>query len=115
MLRINGVAVTAPKTFQVTISDLDGETHRNARGQMIRDRIAVKRRLECEWPALNDSQISTLLKAVQNEFFQVRYPDPMTGNNQTKTFYVGDRTSPMYRKVGNSHLWEGLSMNLVER
>lgn len=115
MLKINGVTIATPKSFQVTIIDLDGETHRNARGQLIRDRIAVKRRLECEWPALKDAEISAILQAVKNEFFQVTYPDPMEGSMQTKTFYVGDRSSPMYKKTGNSHLWEGLSLNLIER
>jgi hypothetical protein len=115
MLKINGVAVATPKTFKVTINDLDGESNRNARGELIRDRVAVKRKLDCEWPALNMAEISTLLKAVQNIYFQVEYPDPMEGEYITKTFYVGDRTSPVYRVKGTDILWEGLSMNFIER
>ena len=48
-LLLNGVAVVAPKSFQVGIQDVDGETGRNANGDMVRDRIATKRKLECEW------------------------------------------------------------------
>ena len=44
MLKINGVDITAPKSFQVDIEDVDGESGRNARGEMLRDRIAVKRK-----------------------------------------------------------------------
>ena len=51
MLKINGVDIATPKTFSVDISDLDGETNRNAKGELIRDRIAVKEN-SCEWPPL---------------------------------------------------------------
>lgn len=115
MLKINGVAIATPKTFKVTISDLDGESNRNAKGELIRDRIAVKRKLECEWPPLEMSQISILLKAVQDVYFSVEYPDPMDGAVITKTFYVGDRTSPVYRNNNGNILWEGLSMNFIEK
>ena len=49
MLSINGVAIATPKSFEVTISDLDGESNRNANGEMIRDRIGVKRKIALEW------------------------------------------------------------------
>lgn len=115
MLKINRVAIATPKTFKVTISDLDGETNRNAKGELIRDRIAVKRKLECEWPPLTMAEISAILQAVKDIYFQVEYPDPMDGAVITKTFYVGDRTSPMYRNNNGNILWEGLSMNFIEK
>lgn len=115
MLKINGVAIATPKSFKVDIMDLDGESKRNARGELIRDRIAVKRKIECEWPPLSMSEISTILKAVQGVFFQVEYPDPMEGKTITKTFYVGDRSAPMYRNKNGTILWEGLSMNFIEK
>ena len=82
---------------------------------MIRDRITTKRKLTCEWPALSMGEISTLLQAVQNVFFTVTYPDPMEGENITKTFYVGDRNMPVYMIKSGLPLWEGLSMNFIER
>jgi len=115
MLKINGVAVAAPKVFKVDISDIDGETNRNAKGDMIRDRVATKRKLNCEWAPLTMVQISTLLKAVKGVFFTVEYPDPMEGSFITKTFYVGDRTTPMLYMKDGVPMWEGLSMNFIER
>lgn len=114
MLKINGVSIATPKSFQVDVSDIDGETHRNAAGQLIRDRIAVKRKLSCEWPPLSQAQASRLLSAVSNVFFNVEYPDPIQGV-VTKTFYVGDRTIPMYRNIDGNILWEGLKMNFIEK
>lgn len=108
--------VATPKSFVVDLSDIDGESTRNALGDLIRDRIAVKRKLSCDWEPLRMDQISALLQAVQNEFFQVTYPDPMTGSMRTSFFYVGDRTAPMYWQAPDgSYLWKGLSMNLVEQ
>lgn len=115
MLKINGVAVAAPKVFKVDISDIDGETNRNAKGDMIRDRVATKRKLNCEWAPLTMAQISTLLKAVKGVFFTVEYPDPMEGSFITKTFYVGDRTTPMLYMKDGAPMWEGLNMNFIER
>lgn len=117
MLKINGVEVTAPKTFKVDISDLDGESNRNAAGELIRDRIAVKRKLSCEWPPLQMDEISTLLQAVKDIYFQVYYPDPMDGAFSTRTFYVGDRSAPAYwfDESKGIHLWQGLTMDFIEK
>lgn len=116
MLKINGVAVAAPKVFKVDIQDLDGEnTTRNAKGDLVRDRIAVKRKLNCEWGPLRDNEISTLLKAVTNVYFKVEYPDPQEGKRISKTFYVGDRSSPMYFVKDNIPFWQGLNMNFIEK
>ena len=114
MLKINGVAIATPKTFEVTISDLDGESNRNANGDLIRDRIAVKRKLNCEWGPLSQSECSTLLKAVKDIFFKVTYPDPELGV-VTKTMYVGDRTSPAYTVINGVVKWSGFKFNLIER
>lgn len=113
-LLINGAAVVAPKSFQVGIQDVDGETGRNANGDMVRDRITTKRKLECEWGALSQSEAYQILNAVSGVFFSVSYPDPIEGQT-TKTFYVGDRTSPSYTFTNKFKPWSGLKFNLIER
>lgn len=113
-LIINGVTVVAPKSFKVSISDVDGETGRNARGDMVRDRVAVKRKLECEWGLLSQAEMSALLTAVKSEFFTVSYPDPEVGI-VSRNFYVGDRSAPAYSWANNLKPWSGLSMNFIER
>ena len=114
MLKINGVAIATPKSFEVTISDLDGETNRNATGNLIRDRIAIKRKLSLEWPPLNQAEISSLLNAISTVFFTVTFPDPQLGII-TKTMYTGDRSSPMYCYINGVAKWEGLKMNFIEK
>ena len=69
MLKINGVAVATPKTFEVIISDLDGESNRNTNGDLIRDRIAVKRKLNCfSYNSIHRIWISNLEKYIFNSF-----------------------------------------------
>lgn len=114
MIKINGVAIATPKIFEVTVSDLDGESNRNAKGEMIRDRIAVKRKVNLEWGTLEQSEISTILNSINSVFFTVEFPDPQLGLI-TKTMYVGDRTSPAYSYIDNKIKWQGLKMNFIEK
>jgi hypothetical protein len=113
LLKVNGIDIVTPSVYQVDIADLDGTTNRNAKGDLIRDRIAVKRKLSLEWAPLKTSEISTLLKAVQDVFFSCTYLDPMVGSVQTKTFYVGDRSAPLYNNTLG--LWESLKMDFIEK
>lgn len=114
MISINGVQIATPKTYEVTVSDLDGESNRNAKGELIRDRIAVKRKLNLEWGPLTQTEIQTLLNSVSDVFFTVTFPDPELGMI-TKTMYVGDRTAPAYQFVNGEIKWQGLKMNFIEK
>ena len=116
MIKINGVAIATPKIYEATVSDLDGESNRNAAGQLIRDRIAVKRKLNLEWGPLSQSEIAPILNAVSGVFFTVTFPDPQLGII-TKTMYVGDRTAPayVYDTKTKQVKWSGLKMNFIEK
>ena len=114
MIKINGVAIATPKIYEATVSDLDGESNRNAAGQLIRDRIAVKRKLNLEWGPLSQSEIAPILNAVSGVFFTVTFPDPQLGII-TKTMYVGDITAPAYQYINEEVKWSGLKLNLIEK
>lgn len=118
MITINGVDIAAaPSVFQVTLLDLDDAeaSVRTADGTMNRDRIAVKRKIEMSWGPTSPSETSQILQAIQNEFFECTYPDPMTGQMETKTFYVGDRVAPFAVQRDGEIYWTGLKLTLTER
>lgn len=118
VLYINGVAVKDPATLQYAIQDIDSDTAgRNANGDMIRDRVTTKRKISCSWTGLNNQEISQLLQAMNNEFFRLDFPDAMMGGMGSGTFYVGDRTAPLYmwNESENKYLWENLQANFVEK
>lgn len=118
IIKINGATIPRnPSEFSVDVVDLDdgSTTTRTADGTLHRDRIAVKRKINMRWNALTWDVLSQLLEAVSPVFFEVYYPDPMTGQYETKTFYVGDRQAPVAILRNGTIIWEGLTMNFIER
>ena len=117
-IQINGQEIAKyPIGFQVVILDLDDAeaTVRTADGTLTRDRIAVKRQIEMVWNTLTWDELSTILQAMSGVFFDLYYPDPMSGIHETKTFYVGNRSSPVAFQSNGVLLWENLQLTLVER
>ncbi|NLU24152.1 MAG: hypothetical protein GXW99_05430 [Clostridiales bacterium] len=119
--KASGTTVTLPEpeTLGWSISDLDSEegSGRNQNGDMFRDRVTVKRKLEVTWLPLSAAQMSTLLHAVDDIFFTLSYPDAYTGGMKSMTCYVGDRSVPImrYNESSGAWLWGGVSINFVER
>ncbi|MEG0898505.1 MAG: DUF6711 family protein [Oscillospiraceae bacterium] len=112
------IDIADPQTLSWNISDLDSEAGGTGRGQdgtMRRDRVAIKRKLDLTWSPMNASQMSQLLSCMTLLFFELEYPDALTGTKMTGIFYVGDRTTPMYRCNGTNWLWEGLKANFTEQ
>lgn len=112
-MKIDATEVLTPTALKVDIYDIDGESYRNANGDMLRDRVTTKRKISCKWDYLTTEQMSYLLTLVKPVFFTVEYLDPETGTVLTKTFYVGDRSAPVYSYALG--LWTDLSMNFIER
>jgi hypothetical protein len=119
-LFINGqeiAAYPAPGGFQVTILDLDDadSTTRTADGTLNRERVAVKRQIEMEFPPLTMEQISGVLKAMEDTYFEFTFPDPMEGDYITRTMYVGNRPAAIPFEKNGVIYWSGLRITLTER
>lgn len=114
-MKINGVTVKTPSSMQVDIMDIDSDSYRTAKGNLVRDRVAVKRKIACSWNWLTIAECSTLLQAVEDEFVELTYLDPKLGTVTTKTVYVGDRTSPVYSFVDGKEGWKGVQMTFTEK
>ena len=117
LLKINTTDLPVPIALQPGLQDLDSEdgSGRNQLGTMFRDRIAVKRKVHCEWGPLTKTEMSTLLKAMSEASFSLTYPDPQEGALKTITAYVGDRSTPMLMPLGEADwMWGGLSVDFIE-
>lgn len=114
---INGVNVTQPAEVTYNRYDLDSEdSFRSLSGEMQRDRVTVKVKLDCRWNALTAQQMSQLLRAMDDVFFDINYFDPHDGQYITKTFYVGDRSAPVYSMVaGGGIIFKSFSANFIEK
>jgi len=118
LLKINGEEIASyPSKFTVSVMDLDDAetTTRTADGTLSRDRIATKRQIEMGWPALTWEKLSAVLTAMQDEFFEFYYPDPMTGQYETKTMYVGNRQAPVAIEKNGVIWWNELQLTLTEQ
>lgn len=114
MIKINGVTIPTPSTYQVGIQDLS-KAERNANGTMIIERIATKRKLEMSWSYLSQSDLSVLLQAVSGVFFTVQYPDPQDGTLKTGEFYSGDRSAGAIDYKNGVMRWKDIKFNLIEQ
>lgn len=90
-------AMPDPSTLEWGLQDVsapDAGRTQDVNATMYKEYITSKRKLKLAWlnPTMEDA--STVLKAVNREYFQVRYWDVMDGEYQTRTFYAGDRTAP---------------------
>lgn len=117
LLKIGSVNLPAPTVLQPSIRDLDSEdgTGRNQSGTMFRDRVAVKRAVHCEWGVLSRGEMSELLTAMSEASFELTYPDPQTGQLETITAYVGDRTPAMCMAISDTDwVWGGMAADFIE-
>jgi len=117
-LAINGVEIAKyPAQFSVTVMDLDDAdtTTRTADGTLTRDRIAVKRQIEMSFNAMLWEDIAAIQQAMADEFFEFTYPDPHSGQQETKTFYAGNRKAAVAIVKNGVYWWTGLQLTLTEQ
>lgn len=114
ILNIGGVDIPAPSSLKTGIMDIS-DAGRNAKGDMIIDRIATKRKLSLNWGVLNASDLSKILNAVSPVFFSVRYLDTEDNIYKTGTFYSGDRNVDTISFNNGIPTYKNLTFDLIER
>ena len=117
MIMINDIELPNPSEMAVTISDYDASSDtvgRNSQGELFRDRVCVKRKIDLVWKVLTAEEMSLILNAVEDVFFQVSYYDPKDGQ-KTITGYVGDRTPSLYTFSSLGILYKDFAMSITER
>lgn len=116
VLKINGVNIlpfVAEKGIKWQRNDIDGpNAGRTMDGEMHRERITSKVRLDITCLPLYSSDAQTVLNAIAAEYVEVEYMDPMYGyviktmySNNTPATYINTRTN----------MWEGIAFPLIEK
>lgn len=117
MMNLNGLD-TSPTSFTWGLKDnsaSDAGRVQDENDTMYKNRTSQKRTLAVAWNGLTPSSMSAHLQAVNSEYFPVTYPDALSGNTETRTFYVGDRSAPIKIWTVNNKRYEQLTFNLIER
>lgn len=117
MIYVNGIKIKTPSVFEWGLQDISSDEAGRVElnDKMYKNRTSQKVKLNLVWNNPTKEQASEILKAFNPEYFKVTYPDAMTGKDETKEFYCGDRSAPMKRWVLNQKLYSSVSFNIIER
>jgi hypothetical protein len=117
----NWQSLIDPSSMKVARFDLDaGETTgRNLQGYLLRDRQAVKEKIEMEFPPMQASDYHTMMDLTKEQSFYVRYYSPYYGQWRVADMYVGDREGNLYYNYQSSYpesqMWTDIKFNFIER
>lgn len=116
---IDGMDITRFIKFQGlkwSRNDVDGPSAgRNIRGDMIRDRVGTKIRMDISCKPLKDAEHKMLMQLLMPEFVSVYYDDPVYGTG-TKVMYANNHNSEYcIRRPNGDEYWHNVSFPLIER
>lgn len=116
---IDGVDITpyiAFGGFKWQRSDVEGSSAgRDLSGELHRDRVAAKRRLDITCRPLTAEEAKKVLTLIMPEWVKVKYTDPQAGI-VTRTMYSNNNpASFMMQKPNGQSYWSGITFPLIER
>lgn len=103
--------------FKWQRNDIEGsDAGRDLTGQLRRNRISTKIRLDITCRLLTSAEAHIVLSAIMPEYVSVRYYDPEAGGVVTKIMYANNNpASFQLRKPDGTVWWSGITFPLVER
>lgn len=113
-IKVNGVSLPSPTKYDWGYMDVD-KSGRTASADLVRDRVATKRKIELEWHLITAEETSMILKAVKPKFIEVEFHDAELNKMVTGTFYAGDRRGAYVVFKNGIPTNKGVAFNLTER
>lgn len=116
MITVDGVEMPCPSKQEWGLQDVSAaESGRTDDTIMHKNRVGQKRKLALQWNGTDKQTTATILQAFNPEYVWVTYEDAMSGNLETREFYVGDRSAPVTTWwIGNKR-YESVSFDIIER
>jgi hypothetical protein len=114
VFRIAGVKIKTPSEVKIGRFDIT-KAERNAAGKMVMDIIATKRRVDCTWALIADSDLQTILNAItaNKPFFALEYPE--VGGQNTMICYSGDINTGLWHTKNGVRYWQDVSIPFIEQ
>lgn len=116
MITVDGVEMPCPSVFSWGLQDISAaESGRTDDALMHKNRVGQKRKISLQWNGLSWENTSRVLTAFNPEYINVSYPDMMSGQYETRIFYVGDRASPVKIWWVGKKIMDSVSFDIIER
>lgn len=118
-LKVDGIDLTPYIAFggyQWQRSDIDNsDTGRDLAGDLRRNRVATKRRLDITCRLLTSDEARLVLTAILPEFVKAEYYDPQEGKVVTRTMHSNNTPATYAIKRGETIYWSGVTFPLIEK
>ena len=118
LLQLAGVDVTPPSKFTLTLNDIDGDSKRNEKGDMVRIVIASdKRSYACEWRCITSEQKNVILQATSSKFNHATFSAQFYNEYdtiETATFYRGTNVSIEPVLLIDGEKYYNVSFDIIE-
>ena len=113
---VNIIPYIAPGGIKWQRNDVDGpNAGRGLDGTLIRDRVAIKRRLDVTCKTLTTEEAHIILTAIEPEWVTVSYTDPMSGTTLAKTMYSNNIPATIAIVKNGVEYWTGITFPLIEK
>lgn len=116
MVSVDGRDLPCPSVFSWGLQDISAsESGRTDDTLMHKNRVGQKRKITLQWNGKDWKETAQIIQAFNPEYVKVRYPDMLTGEYETRTFYVGDRTAPVKWWWDGKRIIESIGFDIIER
>lgn len=96
-------------------SDVDGsDAGRDLSGNLRRDRVATKIRLDITCRPLTSNEAQVVLTAIMPEWVSVKYTDPQAGLVTKRMYANNNPASYLMKKPDGTEYWTGITFPLIE-
>ncbi len=112
----NGTITVVPSAMKWSLQDISSaDSGRDYTGLMWKNRIGQKRKLELTFTGYSHAKTAQLMQVVNAEYFDVTYPDMLSGVVETRTFYAGDRETEVFVWWDGNKVNSSVTFNVIER
>lgn len=115
-LMVNGKKVKTPSKYEPVLRDISAsDSGRTQDAVMHKNRVGQKWTISLGWNNPSPEETSAILTAFDPEYFDVTFINPKTNTKETRTFYAGDRSSPMKQWFVGGERYAQVSFDIIER
>lgn len=109
---LNGKKVKTPSVMGVTVSDIDAESERNAKGRMVRNKIRHIHGLQISYNEIKPEECAEITSVLNDSSFIVDFYCPLCAKEHHIECYSGDRQINVYSD--KLKIYTEFSFDLIE-